>query len=911
MLGTRLTHFHVLEKIGEGGMGSVYKARDEKLSRLVALKVLRPELLDSEQWRRRFLREAHAAATVTHPNIATIHDVGEQDGTVYLVMEFVEGKTLRALLHRLRLPLQDALRLGTAIAEGLAAAHQSDVVHCDLKPENVVVGPDGQPKILDFGLAKLLGARSGLGDWSSAATATADMSRDGRVLGTPAYMSPEQARGEEVDARTDVFSFGAVLYELVTGTQAFARQTWAETLGAVVGAPTPSARAANSNVLPELEWILGRCLEKSAADRYQDTGDLVLDLRRLQRQTSVHVGLGADGARAEELGRTGLGLSQWRFAGRRRVLRALLWPCIALVLVGIVIVATWVVRPRTTPLPAPTLRTLTANSEEMSVFGSSISPDGKRVALYTAAGFQLIEIDTGETQTLPPIPGEWWGFIYPQWFPDGERVIALGRHPGMRPADELWSVSLLTGAARQFDFTPSEYSVSPDGSWIAVTEDEDGEYSIWLRPVHGGEPKMILSSGLVWPISLTWSPDGKRLLYSKKQPNRMMAWESCDLEGQDVRVLPPDPRQIKRTFVRWLADGRIVYARREPIPRQNEVNLWAIRVDPRTFRAGGSLQRITDWRGVVEFDLSASADGKRLTTTLRRMQRDVYVGELRDGQLTQSRLQRLTFDDRDDYPLEWSPDGTALFFSSDRGRNWDIYRQGLHDKIATAVVTGPANDLNPVVSSDGRFLLYLSYSPGDTTKTPRIMRMPLSGGPSEKVTDPRTNQVALRCPRRPGAHCILAERVEEEYVFLAFDPVTGRGRELMRFERGSEPGRLPGVRRWDLSPDGEHVAVLLGWQIHIVPVGGGPATEVHLANPGIVMDIVWSPDGQGFFVKRGTHDVEASWLHVDTSVKVRASLDFSVPSPGNMHFPRPSPDGKHLALVHRATIQNVTLIEDF
>jgi serine/threonine protein kinase len=231
MIGSQLSHFLILEKIGEGGMGTVYKARDEELDRTVALKVLQPELLPDEEWRHRFLREAQAAATVNHPNIATIHDVGEENGTVFLVMEFIDGQTLRGLLRTGRLPLREALRLGTAIAEGLARAHDSGIVHRDLKPENVMVGRDGQPKILDFGLAKLLEERGATGPAGRTRTASqrdADevVTRQGRVLGTAAYMSPEQARGDPVDSRSDVFSFGALLYELTTYEQAFARPTW-------------------------------------------------------------------------------------------------------------------------------------------------------------------------------------------------------------------------------------------------------------------------------------------------------------------------------------------------------------------------------------------------------------------------------------------------------------------------------------------------------------------------------------------------------------------------------------------------------------------------------------------------------------------------------------------------------------
>jgi serine/threonine-protein kinase len=319
MIGRTLSHFRITAKIGEGGMGIVYRAEDETLRRPVALKVLPPELVKDEERRLRFLREARAAAAVVHPNIATIFEAGEAEGVVFIAMELVEGRTLASLIGGRPLAIREAVRLGAEIAAGLARAHQSQVIHRDLKPENILVGPDGQPKILDFGLARLMepargarpepvgerekaaaeglgggtgerpgaGERLGAEDLSQLETISGEMTRAGRILGTAAYMSPEQARGDPVDARTDIFSFGVTLYEMVTGRAPFQGRTATDVLSAITRDEPPAPSQINPTVPPELERIVTKCLEKEPGERYQDTRDLAVDLRKLRQKTET------------------------------------------------------------------------------------------------------------------------------------------------------------------------------------------------------------------------------------------------------------------------------------------------------------------------------------------------------------------------------------------------------------------------------------------------------------------------------------------------------------------------------------------------------------------------------------------------------------------------------------------------
>src|SRR5262245_32449984 len=282
LLGRQLSHYRIRERLGAGGMGVVYRAEDQRLHRPVALKVLPPELIASEERRRRLLREARAGAAVVHPSVAAVYEIGEADGIIFVAMEFVEGETLQERIAGRPLPLPGALGIATEMADGLAAAHQAHLIHRDLKPANVVIRPDGHVKILDFGLAKFSQEeRSGSSEASQPESFPAEPTREGRLLGTPAYMSPEQVRGEPLDGRSDLFSFGSTLYEMLTGQTPFRRASPAETLTAILrDEPTPASRL-HPGLPPRLEEILGRCLAKDPEHRYPGASELAADLRAL------------------------------------------------------------------------------------------------------------------------------------------------------------------------------------------------------------------------------------------------------------------------------------------------------------------------------------------------------------------------------------------------------------------------------------------------------------------------------------------------------------------------------------------------------------------------------------------------------------------------------------------------------
>jgi hypothetical protein len=461
-VGSRLGHYEVLAPLGAGGMGEVYRARDGRLGRDVALKVLPTDAERDAGRRARFEQEARAASALAHPNIVAVYDIGESDGSVWIAMELVEGRTVRDLLASGPLPTRRVLDVGTQVAEGLAAAHAAGIVHRDLKPENLILSKDGYVKILDFGLAKLAerGVAASEGPTMSAG---APGTEPGTVMGTVGYMSPEQAAGQPVDFRSDQFSLGSILYEMTTGERAFQRRTSVETLAAILREEPKPIAGLNPAAPAPLRWTIERCLAKEPDERYASTKDLARDLKSVRDHLSE-----ASGATVT--------------APRARSRRGWLLPAAAGLILGALLGAAAILRFRAAaPRIQPVYQQVTFGRG--TIYGARFAPDGKTIVYSAAwdgkpAELFATQTDSPESRPLGLSSASLLGVS-----PSSELAVRLrGRFLlGFESAGTLARVPFNGTAPRELadDITAAEWS--PDGQQLAVTRPEGGQWRLEYR----------------------------------------------------------------------------------------------------------------------------------------------------------------------------------------------------------------------------------------------------------------------------------------------------------------------------------------------------------------------------------------------------------------------------------------------
>jgi len=752
--GTKLGPYEIQSPLGAGGMGEVYRARDTRLERDVAIKVLPEALADDADRLRRFEQEARAIAALNHPNILGIHDIGTHDGAPFLVSEFLEGQTLREKLESGPLPVRRAIEYALGIAQGLAAAHEKGIVHRDLKPENVFVTRDGRVKVLDFGLAKLVRPEE---SHEAVVTLTSPATLPGMVMGTVGYMSPEQVRGEPCDARSDIFSFGAVFYEMLTGRRAFKRKTSAETMTAILREEPPELNDTGWQGPLALQRILVRCLEKNVERRFQSASDLAFAIESLS------------------------GTSTSKSAPQPKSRRAWLpWAIAAALLVG---TAVWeMVRPAAAPAN-PLEKAHFARVTDFESVEAAVSPDGRFVAFVSdhdgPFDVWLTQVGTGRPTNLTqgkagPLPGPlrsvgfsgngseiWLGggdvgmrlrlmpltggtlrnFLGEEavnlaWSPDGERVVyhTFGSGDPIFVADRDGA-----NARRIFGDQPGVHNHfptwSPDGRWIYFVHGTPAtkEMDLWRIDPSGRNPERLTqrNTDVAYP-----TPVGNRtVFYVARDGDGSGPWLwAFDLKRKDSRRASFGLEEY--TSVEASADGRkLVATISNPV-----AGLWSVPILNRlaeeqdvkpftvpTVRAlaprfggaslfylsslgtGDGLWRLRDgqvtevWKGADSALLetpAVSRDGGRVAIVLRRSgKRQLHVLSA-DG----AQLQPIAEGIDVQGTSCWSPDGKWIVTGGSGANGPGLFKIPLDGGPAVRVVAGPA--LNPVWSPDGSLIVY-------------------------------------------------------------------------------------------------------------------------------------------------------------------------------------------------------------
>jgi len=865
--GARLGPYDILAPLGAGGMGEVYRARDSRLKREVAVKLLSDELSRDAEHLARFQREAELLAALNHPGIAAIYGLEESAGGRFLVLELVEGETLAERLAAGPLPVTEALEIGRQIAEALEAAHARGIVHRDLKPANVKVTPQGRVKVLDFGLAKNLEPASATDTVSPTVGPGATLA--GTVFGTPAYMSPEQARGLTLDRSTDVWSFGCVLFEMLTGSETFGGDTVSDKVAAILRGE-PDWNALPRDTPPMVRRLLVRCFEKEPNRRLSEIGEArwTLEEAIAERRDGKTANAGrrsSPGASA----RAGVGASLLR--SLKSAFGSRTAPA--------------------TPAPAapPRLLQLTF-AKEIEAF-PAFSPDGGRIAFAREVGrvrkVFVKKIDSGEESQVTQGP---FDDIQPGWSADGGSLLFVrSREPdtrleprvvfGQYDAGDVWAIEVTSRRETLLVENAFHPSPSPDGSRIAVDASWAGPRRIWTVDSRGRNPEQVSTdvSEAVAHLRPRWSPDSKKIVFQNVEGTRF-----------GVRVL-----DVASKATAWVVDeaypsldpvwsplGRFIYFSSY---RGGGINLWRIPVSAQGIALGPPRQLTTGAGQDVQASLTR--DGRKLAFATLKQNADLWKLPLspETGHPTGS-AEEVVATTREDSRGSWSPDARRIAFNSDRSGDMNVWLFSLDDGSSRQLTRGAGGDFQPTWSPDGRRLAFFSSRSGHLN----VWTVDLESGRLTQLTRNRSIDInpffspdgrsiayvsdqggrlevwAMNAdggrPRQLTHTGVMGHFLRwttgGEKIVYRCPSFGGAARTLEVPLAGGEPQPLPeiaGGAHMSFSPDFSKILDVVGHKtLWVSPLAGGsPEPVFEFDDPDVRIDYpVWSPDGRSLLFDR-------------------------------------------------------------
>jgi Tol biopolymer transport system component len=862
-------------------MGEVYRARDPRLGREVAIKVLPEGVNDDPDRLRRFEQEARAAGGLNHPNILAIHDVGVRDGAPYVVSELLEGETLSARLRAGALPLRDAIGYATQIAQGLAAAHEKGIVHRDLKPENLFVTKDGRVKILDFGLAKLSQPERLLRETGDA-VAKELTTVSGTILGTIGYMSPEQVRGHPVDHRSDVFSYGAVLYEMLCGRRAFQGETPADTLTAILRQDPPDLSGMGREIPPALDRITRRCLEKDPAARFQSAQDIGFALEAVRDA-------GLTRPEAATLRRPG---RRARFAAAARAPRLAVGAVAGLLAAWLL--AAWFLPQQATPqIAGSTQLTFTGSvgaPHPINEWFQTILTDGARIyfadySRQSGPGLAYVSRAGGEVAHIPS-PVESSQLL--SLSPEGGRLLVRDSRSG-HTEGALWVVPTSGGAAKRLgDVVAQDAAWSPDGRSLVYARGE----ALYLASGDGGQARRLAATpGRAYWIR--WSPNGRYLRFTLiDAKGHRFLWEA-HADGTDLHLLPFqwDDEPPQACCGEWSRDGRhFVFT----AVREQGADLWMVDETESAFRGRNWKPRRLTSDSLTSLAAIPSAEGKELYAVKARYTSQALEYDPRSRQLAE-------FPFPSAYGLRFSRDGQWLAYSELRGMKGILRRSRLDGSQALQLTTPPMQVFDPRWSPDGKQIAFVGKLPGKPYKAYVVSH---EGGAPEQVLPGERNEVDLDWS--PDGRSLMFGRppdgMAEAGVPKAIHVVDLKTKQVSTLPHSEG---LFGSR-W--SPDGRHV-VAAPLDAHKLMIFEFEAAEwSDFAGPGIGVGVEgacrpvchnprWSVDGRYVYVQSGP-DVIRVALADRRVERVLGFADLGPIAPG-FDFDGLTPDGRVLLTAAR------------